>query len=381
MGRLIDALGARVSDLTVALSVAPQAQPLHEHALTLKPGRFVGMPGMPSVVRGFHKFKDCADAIHEVERQSDVTIIQLPFAATLALQRPAGPRVYHVCADQRASMRVNRSYRGATHIAAVAAAEIIDALTRVLIARKDARIVTHGFELLHHYGEKSGRSVVSSSLLASEIGSVKRVRPKGAPFRVLFVGYLRPEKGIDVLLRAFGQFLKNEPNAELCIVGTRDLDDHGFGVKFDRDVQALGAGDKVSFLGHKGFGPQLFQCYADADVVVVPSRSEGTPRVLVEARAFGTPVIGTEVGGIPASITHGVDGLLIPADDADALTESLLRIAVDDALRGQLIQNGYDRARRCTVEAFSEAILGEAVLARAQARSIQRGTSHASNGS
>ncbi len=70
--------------------------------------------------------------------------------------------------------------------------------------------------------------------------------------------------------------------------------------------------ETVRFLGHRDFGPELFQCYADADVLVVPSRTEGTPRVLVEARGFGCPVIGTSVGGIPTSIANGIDGLLVP---------------------------------------------------------------------
>lgn len=363
MGRLIDALGARVKDLCVCLSVVETAQPLHEHALHLAPGRFVGMPSMPSVIRGFHKFQDCATAIDEVERMSDVTIVQMPFAAPLALRAPRGPRVYHVCADQRAMVRVSTNYRGAKHLAAVAAADLIDALTRRLVSRDDARVVTHGFELLKHYGEDRGRAVVSSSLLASEVASVSRQRPRDAGFRVLFVGYLRPEKGIDVLLQAFKGFLAKQPDAELCIVGTKDLEDHGFGAKVASDIKALGNAHKISFLGHKGFGTDLFQCYADADVLVVPSRSEGTPRVLVEARAFGTPVIGTEVGGIPASIESEHDGLLIPADDVPALERALQRVATDHGLRERLVANGYARARACTVEAFAQAILEEARVA------------------
>lgn len=368
MGRLIEALRDRSRDLTVALSVAEVPQPLHDHRLELAPGRIVGLPAMPSVLKGFHKFRDCEDGIREVERLSDVTIVQLPFAAPLALRNPAGPRVYHVCADQRKGVRVNRNYRGAKKLLAVATAESIDQIVRRLALRADARVVTHGQELLEHFGQSRGRAVVSSSLMSSEVASVARKRPDDASFRVLFVGYLRPEKGIDVLLQAFARFLGTRPDAELCIVGTKDLDDHGFGADFEQEMHRLAGLGSAKFLGPIGFGPDLFQAYADADVVVVPSRTEGTPRVLVEARAFGTPVIGSEVGGIPASITNEHDGLLVPVNDVLALEKAMSRIASDDALRARLIKNGYERARASTVEAFAEQILSEVRTAHSASR-------------
>lgn len=368
MGRLIDALRDRSRDLTVALSVSPTAQPLHDHRLELPAGHVVGLPAMPSVLKGFHKFRDCQDAIAEVERLSDTTIVQLPFAAPLALRKPQGPRVYHVCADQRKGVRVNKNYRGAKHLLAVATAESIDQVVRRLARRDDARVVTHGQELLQHFGESRGRAVVSSSLKASEVASVSRARPLDAPFRVLFVGYLRPEKGIDVLLQAFSRFLATHPRAELCIVGTKDLDDHGFGAEFEVEMERLSRDGRAQFLGPIGFGPKLFQCYADADVVVVPSRTEGTPRVLIEARAFGTPVIGSDVGGIPASITNERDGLLVPVDDVLALERAMARVATDSDLRKRLVEAGYERARASTVEAFAEQILGEVLIAHDRSR-------------
>jgi glycosyltransferase involved in cell wall biosynthesis len=93
---------------------------------------------------------------------------------------------------------------------------------------------------------------------------------------------------------------------------------------------------------------------------VVPSRSEGTPRVLVEARSFGCPVVATRVGGIPTSVEDGVDGLLVPPDDPGALADALARLADDGELRARLVAGGLARARRTTVDAFAQTMIDEA---------------------
>jgi glycogen(starch) synthase len=155
--------------------------------------------------------------------------------------------------------------------------------------------------------------------------------------------------------------LNGIPNAELEVVAGRDEAGRGMAAGFASALAALERKGTVRFLGHRNFGPDLFQCFADADVLVVPSRTEGTPRVLVEARAFGCPVIGTSVGGIPTSITDGVDGLLVPPEDSAALAEAILRLAQDRQLREQLITAGYATAHRSTVEAFAAGLAEEVV--------------------
>jgi len=98
LGRVIDAIGMRCRKLTVALSVANEHFPLHDHRLTVSNADFVPLPWLPSVLGGFHKILPSRQAIREVERRSDVVIVQLPFAAVGALHGAKKPRVYHVCA-------------------------------------------------------------------------------------------------------------------------------------------------------------------------------------------------------------------------------------------------------------------------------------------
>jgi glycosyltransferase involved in cell wall biosynthesis len=101
--------------------------------------------------------------------------------------------------------------------------------------------------------------------------------------------------------------------------------------------------------------------YREHDIFVLPSVGEGTPRVLVEARANSLPLVATRVGGIPLSVSDGRDGLLVPPGNADALAAAIDRLVADGVLRRRLIQTGLQSARRMTIDRFVEAV--EAALA------------------
>jgi glycosyltransferase involved in cell wall biosynthesis len=325
--------------------------------LTLPREDCLPLPFLPSVLRGFHKVPSCRRVIREVERRSDVVIVQLPFAATFALLGPKRPRVYHLCADIAGMARASNAYGGVRRIPAVLAGSTFDQVQRRLVNAPQARLVSNGAELWEHYGRPPGRPVVSTTILDREVMSVPRSRPAGAPFRVLFVGYLRIAKGIDTLIEAFDQVLDQVPDAELVIVGPDTLNDQGMNDVLQRGLAKIEAKGTVRRVGHVNFGPELFQQYADADLLALPSRSEGTPRVLVEARAFGCPVVATRVGGIPTSVTDEVDGLLIPPDDPAALRDAIVRVAKDRALHERLKEGGLVRARASTVEHFARILL------------------------
>jgi glycosyltransferase involved in cell wall biosynthesis len=361
-GRLLDALRSKVGSLTLALSLAKEKLPLLDHRLLASSDDVLPLPALPSIGRGFGKAIACRRVIREVERRSDVLIVQLPFEAPLALLSARTPRVYHVCADIWAFAKRSSRFAGWKRLPALGMGGLFDRIQAGLFRRPDVRVVTNGEELRSHYGQPPGRAVVSSTIRDEDILSVTRQRPGNAPFRVLFVGYIRHEKGTDLLVDAFDRVLDVLPDAELDVVGARDAGSHCMAAGFEEALAALGRKGTVRFLGHRNFGPELFQCFADADLLVLPSRTEGTPRVLIEARAFGCPTVATAVGGIPTSIADGIDGLLVPPEDSKALTEAILRIARDAPLRTRLITGGIERARRSTVEAFATALAEEAAL-------------------
>ncbi len=82
--------------------------------------------------------------------------------------------------------------------------------------------------------------------------------------------------------------------------------------------------------------PEVARALDGATVLVLPSRSEGLGRVVVEAFCRGRGVVGSRVGGIPDIVEDGVSGVLVPPEDAHALAEALVRVLSDRAHAEQL---------------------------------------------
>lgn len=128
-------------------------------------------------------------------------------------------------------------------------------------------------------------------------------------FVFAIVARLHPVKGHDILLEAFA---KNDKNpCRLWIIGEGDLR-----VKLEQQAQKLGIEDRVSFLGKRDDVDELL--YA-ADVSLLTSHSESFPLVLLESADMATPVISTNVGGVPALIDPGKTGWIVEPGRADAL--------------------------------------------------------------
>ena len=171
----------------------------------------------------------------------------------------------------------------------------------------------------------------------------------GAERRVLFVGALRRAKGIHVLLEAFGR-LKARPgaaNLKLWIAGDGEAGD-----ALRAQATALGLAEDIVFFGHVPNGPDLFRVYRDCDVFAFPSFSEGFPRVLYEAMAFGLPIVTTKVGGVPYFLQDAHDACLVPAGDVGALARALDRVLADADLRRGLIA---EARRKLVVQVFARA--------------------------
>ena len=81
---------------------------------------------------------------------------------------------------------------------------------------------------------------------------------------------------------------------------------------------------------------EKYALYEACDLFVMPSSEEGFGLVYAEAGAFGKPSIGCDVMGVPEAIAHGETGLLVPPNDADAVTEAILRLLRDDAERARM---------------------------------------------
>ena len=126
------------------------------------------------------------------------------------------------------------------------------------------------------------------------------------------------------------------PNARLTIAGEGPLEATVRALASDLGV--AGAVSFAGFLSEEG----LVRLYSESHVFVHPSQltadqnQEGVPNSMLEAMATGLPVVATLHGGIPEAVTDGKSGLLVPERDVDGLTEALLNVTGDAALRSRL---------------------------------------------
>jgi glycosyltransferase involved in cell wall biosynthesis len=137
---------------------------------------------------------------------------------------------------------------------------------------------------------------------------------------VLYAGVLTPLKGVHHLLHAFAKVAQEFPEVRLEIVG-RD-ENPEYAEELHQEVLRLGLNGRVSFVGEVS-QVELANRMRRSCVFVLPSLSEGLGRVVVEAMATGTPVIGSHVDGIPEMVQEGLTGFLVPPGDEEALAERL----------------------------------------------------------
>jgi len=169
--------------------------------------------------------------------------------------------------------------------------------------------------------------------------------PLSDPPTAVYAGRLVPEKGVDVLIKAFAIATSQVPHARLLIAG------HGPAEAALRRLAAdLGIADQITWLGHLPRAT-LEQQFAQAWVQVVPSLwAEPFGNVTTEAMARGTAVIANAVGAQPEIIQDQTTGFLVPPGNGDALASKLAQLLSDRVLAEVMGQAGRERA----ISHFSE---------------------------
>jgi glycosyltransferase involved in cell wall biosynthesis len=219
----------------------------------------------------------------------------------------------------------------------------------------DGALICNGRELARAY--RSPRTIASVSSTVRESDFFSRADTcQRRTVRILFLGYIRPEKGIEYLLYAVNQLPKEIP-WELEIAGSDEFPDYRR--RLDEIVAGHGLQERVHWTGYIPYGEPLFHRMRAADIFVLPTLSEGTPHVLVEARANSVPCISTTAGGVPSTVEHEYDALLVPPKNSGALACAMQRLIRDGELRRTLIRNGLESARRQTLERFIAIVLRE----------------------
>jgi glycosyltransferase involved in cell wall biosynthesis len=356
VGRLWDLLREALPGAKLCLPILPQPLPNMRHTLSFPAQDIFRLPPLRSVVRSQIYYFPTRRLVRHFARQVDVLFIRVPFQLPRSLLALGTPKLLHVAGNPYNVLAVSNDYRGPLKNLAMAfASHSIRTLAR-MAAEPHTRVASNGAEMFDLLGSREGRVVVSSCLYEREMRP-RENRELGNPPRLLFVGYLRHEKGIDDLLEAFEQIRAKRP-LKLTLVGGSDKSSGAEAAAHER-IRRSPFRDDITLAGMLDFGEPLFEMYRNHDVFVLPSLSEGTPRTLVEARAFGCPAVATSVGGIPSSLRDGQNGLLVEPRDPRGLAAAIERILDDTALRMRLIDAGLHDAQHESVEHFVDQLVEE----------------------
>lgn len=251
--------------------------------------------------------------------------------------------VLHLVGDTRSVIEQGTKYTGVVKKIALKYVDFENKKISKII--KNTRTLANGNGLKHFYSEdnKNVKEIRTSTFSENEV--INKIIPRNkTKFKLIFVGYLRHEKGLEYLIDALKE-LENEEEIELTIVGTGENE-----LVLKNKVLELKLEKKVKFLGHVPLGSKLFNIYQKMDLFILPSISEGTPRVLLEAMCNGVPVIATKVGGIPFTIKDGYNGLLIPPKNSKEIVKAIKYLQKNEEARRELILNGINFAKENTLE-------------------------------
>lgn len=356
IGRLCEALRDRVPGVRIALPVLPQHQTNLNYELDFTSEMVVPLPPLVSTLKAQTHLLKTRRILREFEKSVDLLFIRMPFQLPAALLHLTRPKLLHVVSNPVEVIRESSDYQGIMRFLANRFALHSERTMRRLVAEPKTRVCTNGEEMWYRLNCQHGRVVVSSCLKQSEI------RPRtdftlNDPPRLLFIGYFRPEKGISVLIDAFEQLRRQRP-LKLTLAGGKDRVT-GAEAEILQRVESSPFRDDISLPGNIPYGEQLFELFRTHDVLIQPSLSEGTPRTLVEARAFGCPVIASRVGGIPSSVLNEKDGLLVEPGSAEQLAEATARMLDSDQLRLHIIKAGLSIGGQRSLESFADELVAE----------------------
>lgn len=215
-------------------------------------------------------------------------------------------------------------------------------LERSMEAASDGLIHVSAYEAAT-YREKVGTPQCPAHVVRNGLASGEFVpvlpQPDAADF--LYIGMLRDLKGVDVFITALARLSETHPTVSAHVVGAGEPANEA---RYRRMATAAGMCERVTF--HAPMPAR--EAFALARTIVVPSRAESMPYIVLEATAAGVPIIATNVGGIPEILDGETDQLVVPGD-IDALAAAMGR-AIDEPVA---MREAADARARRIAERFS----------------------------
>lgn len=166
-----------------------------------------------------------------------------------------------------------------------------------------------------------------------------KTKVEGRTRSIGFIGRLSAEKGILEFVDALPRILEDDPNVEVIIAGSGDLDQ-----EVRNRVGSFGVGARIKILSWVK-NEDLPELYNSLRLVVIPSFTEGLPNVLLEAMSCGTAVLASAVGGIPEIVKDGVTGFLLAGNSPKEIAGRVLEVINEDELLQTVTENALALVR------------------------------------
>jgi len=163
------------------------------------------------------------------------------------------------------------------------------------------------------------------------------------PGLVLFVGWIQPRKGIDVVLKAFSKVADEIPDAGLVVFGASDSEEYENQIK--SMVNESNLKDRVEFKGRRPY-PEVRDFMTRANVVVIAEQWPNmSPLTMVEAMAYKRGVVAGAIGGIPEFIEHEKTGFLSKYNDPEEFAEYITRLIKEPELAQKMGESASEKVR------------------------------------
>jgi glycosyltransferase involved in cell wall biosynthesis len=192
----------------------------------------------------------------------------------------------------------------------------------------------------------SSAAAATRSRLRSDLG----IEPEAQI--ILSIGRLSKEKALADLVPAMHRLRQMRPDRAFRLIIAGEGPE---GPNILRAIREAGLDQNIMLVGHIN---DIRPYYGAADVLAIPSHSEGSPNVLLEAMALGLPVVATAVGGIPEIASHGKSALLVPPSDPDSMAGALDLLLSSPATAASLAE----QARRSVEQDFSPKVRAQALI-------------------
>mgnify|MGYP000888756027 CR=1 FL=1 len=171
----------------------------------------------------------------------------------------------------------------------------------------------------------------------SKYNAKKKLFGNDDQFIAICTGEVKYRKGQDLIINNLKLICEVIPNFKLLILGRQN---QSFVLELKSSLKKLDLEKKVEFISHQ---PNAMEYIYAADALLQPSRSEALPRTILEAMALKTPIIASDVDGIPELVEDNTSAILFSLSNIDKMIEGIHSVYSNDSFRAQITENAHKR--------------------------------------